>query len=78
MSLMTGLAPACYKQLADTLCYTDAGDAMHYVNLYDRQLPGDNRNKLEHGLWQTTWYTLLLASLIGGVTATLHAGHSVT
>ena len=33
---------------------------MHFVNLYDRQLPGENRNKLEHGLWQSSWYVIHL------------------
>lgn len=48
------------RQLADDfrcLCSgaAEVGDAVHYVNLYDRQLPGDHRTQLEHGLWQTSW-----------------------
>ena len=34
----------------------DDNNAIHFVNLYDRQLPGENRSQLEHGLWQSTWY----------------------
>lgn len=37
---------------------TDDGQTMHFVNLYDRQLPGENRNELEHGLWQSSWYVI--------------------
>ncbi len=35
------------------------GNSIDFVNLYDRELPGHNRNKLEHGLWQSSWYTNL-------------------
>ncbi|DBA95715.1 TPA: hypothetical protein ACH3X3_013551 [Trebouxia sp. C0006] len=31
------------------------GNSIDFVNLYDRELPGHNRNKLEHGLWQSSW-----------------------
>ena len=41
-----------------TVCFyaADNKSAMHFVNLYDRQLPGENRNHLKHGLWQSSWY----------------------
>ena len=44
-----------------TACFYAADDksAMHFVNLYDRQLPGGNRNQMEHGLWQSSWYVTL-------------------
>lgn len=31
----------------------------------DRELPGCNRNKLEHGLWQLSWYTSLSSPDMG-------------
>ncbi len=60
------VVPACIacslvrlRSSNSALLHAVDSDSMHFVNLYDRELPGHNRNKLEHGLWQSSWYTNL-------------------